>query len=146
MTTFRTVAEFPAYKLVRKTHYVYRDGDKIAIPYQSQRYGTMYHFFTMGSVAGYAVKNGEDVEEALKRARGFGHELHYAFSTGTMITAEARPQEVAAYVEYGEIIKAFGKFFRLDKANNDNVTLTPMPEYTDEMWIAATVAEVEATA
>lgn len=145
MGTYRTVAEYPAYKLIDKVGYTFRDGDEIAIPYQSARHGTLYNFFQMGSVAGYAVKNGEDVEKALERARGFGHEEHYAFGLAVCLTATPQPQKTVAVLNYGDTIKAFGRYFRLDKAPNSNVHLHEV-SITDAEYIAMVVAQVSAAA
>jgi len=138
---YETVAEYPAYKLVRKGYYQFRDGDEIAIPYQSARHGTLYNFFQLGSVAGYAVKNGDDVEQAMDRARANGHDMYYAFGLAICLTATPQPQKTVAYVEYGEIIKAFGRFFRLDKAPNNNVSLVEVA-MTQEEYVAMIVAKV----
>lgn len=123
MGLYPVVAEYPAYKLIDKGDYMFRDGDKIAIAYRSFQGDMLYNFFQLGSVAGYAVKNGEDVEQALERARGFGHKLHYAFGLAVVLHNGPYEQKVVALVEYGQVINAFGRKFRLEKAPNNNVEL-----------------------
>lgn len=140
--TYKIIAEYPAYKLIDKVGYTFRDGDEIAIPYQSRNHGTLYHFFKMGSVAGYAVEYGDDVEDALARARSNGHALHYAYGLGTMLTADKQAQKIVALLNYGDTIKAFGRYFRLDRASNDNVTLVEI-EMTDAEYIEMVKAQVE---
>jgi hypothetical protein len=45
---------------------VYTSGDTIALPFETVRYGTMYHQFQVGTVAGHAAKDGKNVEAARK--------------------------------------------------------------------------------
>jgi hypothetical protein len=139
MTAYPVIAEYPAYKLINKIGYTFRDGDEIAIPYETKSHGTLYNFFKMGSVAGYAVHNGDDVETSLQRARDNGHDLFYAYGLGTCLTAHKVDQKTVALLNYGDVIKAFGRFFRLDKAPNNNVELVEV-EMTDADYMGAVIA------
>lgn len=129
MAELKILAEYPAYKIVEAPEgYMFRDGDTFGIAYRSYRGDTLYNFFKLGSVAGYAVQYGEDVEKALADARERGHELHYAFGLGVSLTSHVRPQERHFGLSYGDEIKAFGRRFRLDRAPNNNVKLTELTD------------------
>lgn len=141
MSMYPVMLDCAGYTLFDKTGCKFRHGDKIAIAYETKRHGTLHRFYNLGSVYGYASENGDDVEAAVERARGFGHKLFWAGQCATIITSHKRDKDTAALVKHGDIIKAFGKFFRIDPSPNDNVSLVEVP-YTDAEWIAATVARV----
>lgn len=140
---FKIVAEYPAYKLIRKLHYTFRDGDKIAVPYTTRKGDTLYNFYQLGSVAGYAIKNGECPFEAVERAKEFGHDLHYAFGLGVCLSAGPVAQKVVAYVEMNDVIRAFGKFWQIMPAPNNNIKLEELPDFTEEEWRALIIEEVK---
>ena len=45
---------------------VYSTGDYFALPFETARYGTMYHKFRCGTIAGLAAQDGEDVDAAIR--------------------------------------------------------------------------------
>ncbi|WLJ71219.1 hypothetical protein [Sphingomonas phage Birtae] len=131
----KTIADFPAYRIYQP--YVgrkFRHGEKIAIPFQSARHGTLYHFFTLGTVAGYAVQNGECPIEAVKRAEDHNakaakydqHRLYWANANAVCIHNGPHTKEEVPGFEFGQTIILQGHEFRLDKAPNNNVELTPL--------------------
>lgn len=120
----KIIAYYPAFTIVEDKDREYTDGDEIAVPYKSARYGTLYNFYKLGSVEGYAREYGEDPAEAIARAKQHGHELHYAYALGTTITAWKQDKRVVPGFEYGDVIKAFGKKFKIVvAAPNRNIRL-----------------------
>lgn len=57
-----TIADFPAYRIYKAYQgRKFKHGDVIAIPFVSKFRGdTIWHMFTLGTVAGYAIERGED--------------------------------------------------------------------------------------
>lgn len=119
----KIIADYPAYTIVEDKDREYTDGDVIAVPYQSARYGTLYSFYKLGSVEGYAREYGEDPAEEVARAKQHGHELHYAYALGATITAWEQDKRVVPGFEHGDAIKAFGKKFKIIPAPNQNIRL-----------------------
>ena len=72
--------EAPALKIFEgKSDYEgYKDGDVIAIAFESKNHGTLHRFYALGSVVGYAIANCECPFEAAERAKEHHHELHWA--------------------------------------------------------------------
>ncbi|WP_027163391.1 hypothetical protein [Mesorhizobium sp. WSM1293] len=117
------IDDFPAYAIVDDKDRKYLDGETIAVPFKSARHGILYSFYQLGSVAAYAVKNGDDVEAAIARARSLGHKLHYAFGLATSLTAWERPKEIVPGFDIGDTIRFAGKLFRIERAPNQNIGL-----------------------
>ncbi len=47
-----TIADYPAYRIYKPYDgRKFRPGEKIAIPYETARYGTLYRFYTLGNTA-----------------------------------------------------------------------------------------------
>lgn len=116
MSAFTVLKEYPALKIlagVEKPYFV--PGDKIVIG---------LHEYMLGDVFTFALEMGECPLKSLEQAQKRGHEIYYAFPLAACITSHKRPQEIAFGVEFGQVIKYCGKKFRIDKARNDNVTLT----------------------
>lgn len=117
------IADYPAYTIVANDGREFKPGEEIAIPYQSQRYGTLWNFFCLGSVASEAERYNENVNEAVERAKSFGHDLYYAFGLGVTLTAEPQAKKTVTGFNYGDTIRFAGKTFRIDRAPNQNVKL-----------------------
>lgn len=127
--TKELIADYPAYAIYRMPAHRQAkmiDGMEFGMPFETARYGTQYHFFQIGSVAGYAVKNGDCPIEAIEQAKGFGHELHYVFGLGVTLTNSPKVKEEKFALNWGDIIGFQGKRFRLEKASNSNVALVPV--------------------
>jgi hypothetical protein len=125
-TTKSTIeaTEFPAYKIYRPfVGRKFKDGDQIAVPYESRHYGTMFDFFTLGTVIGYAVRNGDDPIECLKRATENGHKLYWANKNSVCLHNGPRVQIEVPGFNVGDTIHLQGKTFRLDRAPNQNIEL-----------------------
>ena len=101
----------------------YKDGDVIAIEFQSRNYGTLHHFYTLGSIVNYAIKNCECPFESVERAKKNGHKLHWANQNSTMITSHAREKDVSFMQEHGDEIRFHGKTFKIVPTANDNIDL-----------------------
>lgn len=101
------------------------EGDKLAIPFSSRRFGMQDHHFQIGSVAGYAAAHGEDVDWWIDRAQRLGHQLHYVSSLGFTITAHAQEPVEYIHLELGQEVEFDGLRFILTEDNNQNVKLVP---------------------
>lgn len=123
----KIVHEFPAYRLYEPKRWMhYKDGDVIALPYTSMRGDTLFNFYTLGSVAGYAIKNSECPERALARARERGHPLWWANANAVCIHNGPHVQEQRPVFAWGDEIRFHGRMFKLEKAPNQNCKLVLM--------------------
>lgn len=130
MTVSNTIADFPAYRIYKAYDgRKFRHGERIALPFESARYGTQWHFFTLGSVEGYAIQNGECPHEALARHLKFAEELKdgrerfWANANAVCIHNGPKTKEEVPGFAWGDVITFQGRNFRLDKAPNSNVKL-----------------------
>ena len=121
MTTI--IADFPAYTIIDAGPREFQPGDVIAVPYQSARYGTLFSFYTLGSVEAYAARYNEDPAEAVEQAKERGEKLYWANANGTMLTAEKRAKEIVPGFEIGGEINFAGQIFRIERAPNNNIDL-----------------------
>ena len=115
----------PAYTIFANRE-SYRDDDVLAIAYQSRNHGTLYRFYTLGSVIGYALEYCECPFEAIEREKKKGSELHYAFPNSVSITSHKRDRETSFMVEHGDHIKFHGKMFEIVPTANYNIALKPV--------------------
>ena len=101
----------------------YKDGDRIAIAFESANHGTLHRLYTLGSVIGSAIESCSCPFEAMDRAKNLGHELHFAFQNSTMISSGPSEQTISFMVKHGSSIKFHGKRFEIIKTPNDNIAL-----------------------
>jgi len=116
---YTTITEYPAYDVVEFTEGYNKvfDGEYL---YNAKTHTS----WKLGSVVGFAIKNGQDPIAAYNEAVKQGHEVHYAFGVGASITSHDAPKEAKRIaVEYGDIIEFHGQAFVIEKANNDNIDL-----------------------
>jgi hypothetical protein len=99
---------------------VFRAGDELALISDPRRH------YQLGSVASYAISNDSCPIEAVERARGFGHELHYAFALGSSIVSHDRERVEYYGVEIGDKIRFEGRVFELVAQPNNNIGLKPV--------------------
>lgn len=130
-----TIADFPAYRIYKAYDgRKFKHGDKIAIPFETRSHGTLYRFFTLGTVAGYAVQNGEcPIDRVAKvEARNAAspkydqHKLYWANADSVCLhNGPVVKAEVPGF-NFGDVIILQGHSFTLAKAPNDNVSLIPV--------------------
>lgn len=127
--TFPVIADYPAYAIVEAPAYLkFKHGMQIALPIQSRRGDTLWYFYTLGSIFGFAVSYGDDVLKTYEQAKERGHKLFWANANAISITAHQRAKETVFGFNWGDIIPFEGKRFRLDKAANNNVELVEVGE------------------
>ncbi len=115
---------FPAYTITQPDEArEYVAGDVIAIPFTTQRHGTLFRFYTFGSVEDYAAKYNEDTAAAVERAKTNGHELFWLSQNATIISDLRQPHETHPGHLHGDVVRFKGRRFRLDRAPNDNLRL-----------------------
>lgn len=130
-----TIADFPAYRIYKSYEgRKFKHGDKIAIPFETRSHGTLYHFFTLGTVAGYAIYNGEcpikrvaEVEARNADAPAYDqHKLYWANADSVCLhNGPVTKIEVPGF-NFGDVIILQGHSFTLTKAPNNNVSLVPV--------------------
>ena len=125
MSLRKIAFEAPALKIFEgKDDYEgYKDGDVIAIAYESKNHGTLYRLYTLGSVVGYAIENCECPFEEVERAKEHGHQLHWANQNAVTITSGPVDQKRAFMQAHGDTIKFHGKHFEIVATPNDNIAL-----------------------
>jgi hypothetical protein len=121
MALRKVIAEAPAWKIYEGKEY-YADGDLVAVPHKF-RDEVIMKFFTLGSVIGSCIEDGDCPFEGLDRAKRLGHETHYAFPKASMITRDPQARFYAYYQPHDSIIRFHGKNFKICKASNDNIIL-----------------------
>jgi len=122
----RILANYPAITIIEDKDREFTDGDDIAVPYKSAHHGTLYSFYKLGSVEEYARRYSQysrDVEAAVAHAKQNGHALYYANPLATSITAWRREKKTVPAFSHGDVIRAFGKKFRIVPAPNQNIRL-----------------------
>ncbi len=122
----KVVAEFPAYKMLAYEGQELEDGQEFGIAYDSARYGPLYKFYQLGSVAGYAAKYNENEAEAVERAKAQGDNLYYAFGLGVCLHNGPKVQVEKLALNMGDVIAFRGKRFKLVPAANQNVKLVEL--------------------
>ena len=111
---------YPAYDVFSKkdgfniTHLL--DGEKII-----QKDHLSKHM--IGSVASYAVKNGDCPYASRDRAIKNGHDLYYIFALGSCLTSHKQEKKKYIEVSAGEVIHFEGHLFEIIKQNNNNLGL-----------------------
>ena len=124
--------DFPGYRLIEPTRRYYTDGDIFALPYEADparrtaRNADLFRFFTLGSVAAYAMEYGECPEAALADARERGHKLWWANQNATCISSPPPPQRTHPLHQWGDVIQFHGRRFRIDPAPNGNAKLVEL--------------------
>lgn len=121
----------PAYTINKpSSDATYKTGDQIGLPFETKNHGTLYKFFQLGTIAGQAEQDGEDVAEAVadceRRKIEFphmGHKQAWAFSLSTMVSAESQAHRNHDGFEYGQTITLDGNEYRIEKAANENIEL-----------------------
>jgi hypothetical protein len=101
----------------------YKDGDKIAIAFESMNHGTIHRFYTLGSVVGFAIERCSCPFEGVERAKANGHKMHWANQNSTMICSGPSDQTISFMQGHGDVIKFHGKMFKIVKTANDNIAL-----------------------
>lgn len=125
-----TIADFPAYRIYKAYDgRKFSHGETIAIPFNTRSHGVLYRFFTLGSVEGYAIKNGECPHAALARHLanaekfGDGRERYWAGANAVCISNMKEAKREVPGFEFGDEIIFQGHRFTLEKAPNDNCKL-----------------------
>lgn len=116
---------FPAYTIVAGDN-TFSAGEEFAIGYDTPRHGRLYSFYTLGSVADYAAKYGDDVEAAVADAKARGHKLYWANPQATSITAHRQAHKTVRGINFGDTIIFNGIAFRVEPASNNNVKLVEL--------------------
>lgn len=122
-----TLFDCPGYRIYRPYEgRKFRHGETIAIPYQSARHGILYTFYTLGTVAGYAIQNGEDPFPAVARSEERGEKLYWANQNAVTISNPPQAKMEAPGFNLGGEIILQGHRFRIERAPNQNITLVPL--------------------
>ena len=134
MTT-ETIADFPAYRIYKSpAHRRFRHGDKIALPIETRTHGVLWYFYTLVSVEGYAIQNGECPHKALawhlKCAEEMkdGRQRYWATQNAVCIHNGPKTKDEVTGFQWGDVIAFQGHAFQIDKAPNNNVKLTLIGE------------------
>lgn len=102
-----------------------KDGDRLALAFESKRYGTMYREYKAGSVISYAILSGQDPIAAYEREKARGHNLHYLIQCSVSVTAHKRDRYELVEIKVGQVVRFEGRFFEIVAERNDNLSLKP---------------------
>lgn len=123
------IADYPAYLIVEYDGFNFTDGDVFAVPFESRRHGTLFHFYTLGSIFGFADRNGyrngrTDAElEAENATKGPEHKVYWANQNSVCISNMVVEKVTRPAVRHGDVIMFRGKRFEVRPTWNDNVNL-----------------------
>lgn len=114
------IADFPGYAIREPFtnaagRAIYKDGDVIALPQQTKNHGTLWNFYTLGSVVGHAIQYGECPIKAIERATANGHRLWWANQNATVISSQRTAKPTRPGHTWGDEIQFHGRIFRLVK-------------------------------
>lgn len=127
----KTIADFPAYRIYQAYEgRKFKHGDKIALPFETRSHGTLWHFFRLGTVAGYAIERGEDPIAEIDRVQIHNaankydqHKLYWANACAVVLHNGPVTKEEVPGFNFGDTIILQGKVFKLEPDHNDNVKL-----------------------
>lgn len=131
MTAYPVIIEYPAYKILDKgVDHKFRHGDKIMVPFKSMRGGELWHSFTLFALDGYAVENGDDVDEVRARHTAMhpNEPIYSAYANAVVLHSGPHTQAVVAGVRMFTNILFAGKRFQIQPANNQNIKLVEVNE------------------
>ena len=100
-----------------------REGDKLAVDFPSQRYGSITRTFTLGSVPHCAMEDGMDPVEAIERAKKHGHDMHWINANGAMIHNGPRSEVFHIRLAMGQRVDFWGRVWTIEQAPNNNLKL-----------------------
>lgn len=106
-----------------KTLPTFKDRDIVGLPFKNRNDEVMYHFFYFGSVASYALENGECPYDAARTAETSGHKKYWLIPCSTMLTAEDTPKEQRVAVDWWQEIIFEGRSFTIKPDANRNAKL-----------------------
>jgi hypothetical protein len=122
MTRLTVKYECKAYKIFEGKG-EYKDGDVIAIAYESRNHGTLHRRYTLSSAVKYAIDNCRCPFDMVEKTKERGEDLHWAIPKESMLTSHERPQEIAFMQKHGDKIKFHGKTFEIKSTANHNISL-----------------------
>lgn len=105
---------------------VLNDGDEIAclnVPYPD-----LHKQFQVGSVVGYALRNGDCPVKALDRARANGHDLWFIFGLAVSITAHKQARKTYIGVTIGQRVRFEGRYFEIVKTGREHLGFKEIAE------------------
>lgn len=82
----------------------------------------MRHYM-IGSVVSSCMKRGDCPIDAVERAKGFGHDLHFIFALGSCISLHKQARTTYVGVRVGQRVKFEGRYFEIVAQANDNLGL-----------------------
>ncbi len=122
--------DFPAYSIIVDLEREFVDGDEFAVPFFAERHGWLMNFYKLGSIEGYALKYGEDVDEAVARCKqnmlddpGGGYEMFWANAMSVVIHNRPVVKKVVPGFAHYQVIRFKGKRFQILPDWNRNVKL-----------------------
>jgi hypothetical protein len=121
------IADYPAYCITNGVGQQFKDGDEFAVAFESARYGTMWNFFKLGSLADfYKDLPADEAATKIEASKAKGNAEFFAFGLGVSLTAWKQDKKTVPGFQYGQVIEFNGRQFELVKAPNSNVNLKPI--------------------
>ena len=84
------------------------------------RAGRTYH---ADSIWSYALRHGDCPQRLYERALEFGHSTYWINQNGTIISDRHEPVREAVSIWPGQIVRFQGRFFKIETAANENLSL-----------------------
>jgi len=135
---YKVVADYPAYDVIRfepkktytsrlhPTSYKLYAGDELVLA-GSGRYAHTRKY-KINSVVSSTLSDGRDPVAAVERAKNNGHELHFIFGLGSVLTSHKVEKKRFIEVKHGDVVEFEGLIFTIEPANNDNLSLVEVKD------------------
>lgn len=131
--TGNLIADYPAWSVhepvAQKIHHldvslpIFQAGDILGLPYVSERYGILYHWFRFGSVVSFALDSIECPIRAFENALKAGHKTHWLNPEPVVLSNTQAPKESRIAMNFGDQLIFEGRIFELAPDWNQNVKL-----------------------
>lgn len=93
-----------------------RDGDLLSCP-------EGLHTYTVGTVLGYCLRNGDDPVAGIDQARAHGHQLAWINQNAASISSSRRAPKVCIIIRDGDLIRLEGVAYRVKATHYHNLKL-----------------------
>ena len=123
------LADYPAYEILEprdmsRGYPEIHDEDQLAIMGKRGH----WQICTAGSIVGSAVRNAENVMDAIARAMGRGEKMYWINLNAVCITDQKQEKKRYAGFFVGDRVIMEGKIFEIQHAPNDNFSLVEIEE------------------
>jgi len=104
----------------------FKAGDEVGLPFDTAKYGILYHWFMFGSAASFALENYGDPIASYQKELERGHKTHWLITLPTTISNRAPEKIDKLACKWSEKVLFEGRCFTIEKTFNGNANLVPV--------------------